>query len=116
MGNNLASKKDKLLESAQRFVLKGQIDKAIKEYQQIVALDPREIRFRQRLAELLVRDNRKEEAIAEYEGIGKHYAENSYFLKAIAVYKQIQRLDSSNATVSHTLAVLNQRQGLAGNA
>ncbi|UFS70826.1 tetratricopeptide repeat protein [Geomonas sp. RF6] len=112
----MASKKDKLLENAQRFVLKGQIDKAIKEYQQIVALDPREIRFRQRLAELLVRDNRKEEAIAEYEDIGKHYAENSYFLKAIAVYKQIQRLDSSNPAISHTLAILNQKQGLAGNA
>jgi len=112
----LASKKDKLLENAQRFVLKGQIDRAIKEYQQIVALDPREIRFRQRLAELLVRDNRKEEAIAEYEDIGKHFADNSYFLKAIAVYKQIQRLDSGNADVAYTLAVLNQRQGLTGNA
>ena len=89
MGHSLASKKDKFLESAQRFVLKGQLDKAIKDYQQVVALEPKEIRYQQRLAELLVRESRKEEAIAQYEGIGKHYAENSYFLKAIAVYKQI---------------------------
>jgi len=54
-GKSLASKKDKILESAQRFVLKGQIDKAIKDYQQVVVLDPKEIRHRQRLAELLVR-------------------------------------------------------------
>jgi len=112
----LASKKDKILENAQRFVLKGQLDKAIKEYQQVVALEPKEIRYRQRLAELLVRDNRKEEAIVQYEDIGKHYAENSYFLKAIAIYKQVQRLSPGNTNISLTIASLNHQQGLIGNA
>ena len=116
MGRSLASKKDKLLESSQRFLLKGQLDKAIKDYQQVVALDPKEVRYRQKLAELLVRDNRKEEAIVQYEDIGKHYADNSYFLKAIAVYKQIQRLSPDNTAVSLTLASLNHKQGLIGNA
>lgn len=115
-GVTLASKKEKFLESAQRFVLKGQLDRAIKDYQQVVALDPKEIRHRQRLAELLVRDNRKEEAIVQYEGIGKHYAENSYFLKAIAIYKQIQRLSPGNMSVALTIASLNHQQGLIGNA
>ena len=112
----MASKKDKFLESAQRFLLKGQLDRAIKDYQQVVALDPREVRYRQKLAELLVRDNRKEEAIAQYEDIGKHYAENSYYLKAIAVYKQIQRLSPDNIAISLTLGSLNHKQGLSGNA
>ncbi|WP_026840112.1 tetratricopeptide repeat protein [Citrifermentans bremense] len=112
----MATKKEKILESAQRFVLKGQIDKAIKDYQQVVALDPSDVRYRQRLAELLVRDRRKEEAIQEYEFIGKHYAENSYFLKAIAIYKQIQRLSPGNTAVALTVASLNHQQGLTGNA
>ncbi len=112
----MASKKEKLLDSAQRFVLKGQLDKAIKDYQQIVALDPKEIRYRQKLAELLVRDNRKQEAIGHYEGIGRHYADNSYFLKAIAVYKQIQRLSPDSIEIALTLASLNHKQGLTGNA
>ncbi|ACH38341.1 TPR domain protein [Citrifermentans bemidjiense Bem] len=112
----MATKKEKILESAQRFVLKGQIDKAIKDYQQVVALDPSDVRYRQRLAELLVRDRRKEEAIQEYEFIGKHYAENSYFLKAIAIYKQIQRLSPGNTAVALTVASLNHQQGLIGNA
>ena len=112
----MASKKDKLLDSAQRFVLKGQLDRAIKDYQQIVALEPKEIRYRQKLAELLVRDDRREEAIAQYEDIGRHYADNSYFLKAIAVYKQIQRLAPGNNAISLTLASLNHKQGLIGNA
>ena len=97
-------------------MLKGQLDKAIKDYQQVVVLDPKEVRHRQRLAELLVRDNRRSEAIVQYEDIGKHYADNSYFLKAIAVYKQIQRLIPEDTAISLTLASLNQRQGLTGNA
>ncbi|GAW65608.1 hypothetical protein GPEL0_01f0590 [Geoanaerobacter pelophilus] len=112
----MATKKEKILESAQRFVLKGQIDKAIKDYQQVVALDPSDVRYRQRLAELLVRDRRKEEAIQQYEVIGKHYADNSYFLKAIAIYKQIQRLSPGDTAVALTIASLNHQQGLVGNA
>ena len=112
----MASKKDKYLESAQRYIMKGQLDKAIKDYQQIVKLEPKDIRYRQKLAELLVRDNRKDEAIAQYEDIGRHYAENSYYLKAIAVYKQIQRLVPGNLEVAVTLAALSHKQGLTGNA
>ena len=112
----MASKKDKILESAQKFVLKGQIDKAIKDYQQVVAMEPNDIRFRQRLAELLVRDNRKEEAIQQYEDIGKHYADNCYYLKAIAIYKQIQRLNPGSIPTSLNIAWLNHQQGLIGNA
>jgi len=97
-------------------MLKGQLDKAIKEYQQVVALEPKENRYRQKLAELLVRDSRKDEAIAQYEDVGRHYAENSYFLKAIAVYKQIQRLSPKDTAISLTLASLNHQQGLIGNA
>lgn len=112
----MSSKKDKFLESAQRFILKGQIDRAIKDYEQVVALDPKEIRHRQRLAELLVRAGRKGEAAGEYDAIGKYYADNGYFLKAIAVYKQIQKLDPGNIKVTLTLASLNEKQGLIGNA
>lgn len=112
----MISKKEKFLESAQKFIAKGQLDRAIKDYEQVVILDPNDIRHRQRLAELLVRANRRQEAIGEYDAIGKYYADNSYYLKAIAVYKQIQKLDLANLNISLTLATLNQKQGLIGNA
>lgn len=112
----MASQREKLLESAQRFILKGQIDKAIKDYQQVVALDPKDTRHRQRLAELLVRTGRNDEAVSEYEAIGKFYADNGYYLKAIAVYKQIQKLTPENIHVTVTLGSLNGKQGLTGNA
>ncbi|KAF0218921.1 MAG: hypothetical protein FD174_2437 [Geobacteraceae bacterium] len=112
----MSSKKEKFLESAQKSIAKGQLDRAIKDYEQVVILEPNDIRHRQRLAELLVRVNRREEAISEYDVIGKYYADNAYYLKAIAVYKQIQKLDPADIGISRTLASLNEKQGLIGNA
>ena len=80
----MAAKKDKLLESAQKYLAKGQLDRAIGEYRQITELDPADTRNRQKLAELLVRANRKEEAIAEYEAISRQYSGSHFYMKAIA--------------------------------
>ncbi|WP_318258140.1 tetratricopeptide repeat protein [Geobacter anodireducens] len=93
----MSSKKDKHLDSAQKFLIKGQVDRAIREYEQAVTLDPKDVRVRQKYAELLVRTNRKGEALREFEVIGKFYADNGFFLKAIAVYKQIQKIDPANS-------------------
>ncbi len=112
----MITKKDKFIESAQKFIVKGQLDKALKDFEQAVALDPGDIKVRQRLAELLVRVNRQEEAIPEYETIAKYFADRSFFLKAIAVYKQVQKLDPNSIKTTLTLAELNVKQGLVGNA
>jgi tetratricopeptide (TPR) repeat protein len=111
----LKSRKDKILESAQKFIAKGQLDKAIKDYQEIVALD-RDIRHRQRLAELYVKANMKEEAVSEYAAIAKHYADDTHYVKAIAVYKQIQKLEPNNIKTNLMLGALNAKQGLVGNS
>lgn len=110
------TEKEKYLASAQKHVLKGNLERAIKDYEQLVALDPQDLRHRQRLAELLVRVNRKDEAIREFETIGRFYADNAYYLKSIAVYKQIQKLAPHDMAVSLLLAELNEKQGLKGNA
>lgn len=112
----MSTAKEKYLASAQKFIAKGQIDRAIKDYEQVVSLDPNDIRHRQRLAEMLVKINRKDDAVAEYKVIGKYYSDNTYFLKAIAVFKQIQKLIPDDIDITLTLATLNEKQGLTGNA
>ena len=112
----MSSKKDKLLDSAQKFLVKGQLDRALREYEQAVAIDPKDVRVRQKYAELLVRANRKDDALREFEVIGKYYSDNGFYLKAIAVYKQIQKITPSNLEISLTLGSLNEKQGLIGNA
>ena len=112
----MSSKKSKLIESAQKNLLKGLYDRAASEYRQIIQLDPADIRHRQKLAEILTKAEKKDEAISEYTSLAKHYVDSVHYLKAIAVYKQIQKLDPSNPDISLTLASLNEKQGLIGNA
>lgn len=112
----MSSQKDKYLASAQKYIQKGQFDRALRDYEQVVTADPKDVKHRQKLAELLVRCNRREDAIREYDTIARYYEENGFNLKSIAVYKQIQRLDPSNIEISLSLAALNEKQGMIGNA
>jgi tetratricopeptide (TPR) repeat protein len=112
----VSSKKDKLIEEAQKFIQRGQLDKAVKAYVQVLTLEPSAINLRQKLAELLVKAGQHDDARTEYETIGKHYASGGFYQKAIAVYKQVQKLFPGDITTTLTLAGLNEKHGLVGNA
>lgn len=108
--------KEKFLASAQKNLEKGQLAKAISDYQKVVDTDPRDVRHRQKLAELYSRARQTEQALGEYGAVAKYYSDNGFYLKAIAVFKQMQRLDPARPDLYSRLAELNQKQGLAGNA
>lgn len=112
----MSSNKDKLIEEAQKFIQRGQLDKAVKNYVQALSLEPSAINLRQKLAELLVKAGQPDGARTEYEVIGKHYASSGFYQKAIAVYKQVQKLFPGDIAITLTLAGLNERHGLVGNA
>jgi tetratricopeptide (TPR) repeat protein len=112
----IRSKKDKLVEEAQKFVMRGQFDKAANAYEQVLALEPSAINHRQKLVEMLIKAGRSDDARKEFETIGKHFANNGFYLKAIAVYKQLQKLFPNDITISLTLAGLNEKHGLTANA
>lgn len=112
----MSSKKDKLIEEAQRLILRGQLDKAIKAYEQILSIDASALNLRQKFADLLVKAGRFEDARVEYEKVGKQYSSNGFYLKAIAVYKQVQKLFPNDITITLVLAGLNEKHGLVGNA
>ena len=63
--------KDSLIADAQKLLQKGQTDKAITCYQEALKADPGDQRLRQRLAELLVKYRRFDEARKEFEQIGR---------------------------------------------
>ena len=110
------SKKDKLLSDAQKMLQKGQTDKAISCFQEVLSVDPSDLRVRQRLAELLAKARRADDARKELETIGRNLTANGFYLKAIAVYKQIEKLFPDDIGVALTLASLNEKHGLSANA
>ena len=112
----MATNQDKLLQWAPENLKKKQVAKAIKDYAKIVEIDPADVRSRQKLAELYVRTNQNTDAYEQYESIAKYFSSNGFYLKAIAIYKQMQRLDPSQVALFSRLAELNEKQGLLGNA
>ena len=112
----VSSKKDKLIEEAQKFALRGQFDKAAKAYEQILASEPAAINLRQKLAELLVKCGRNDDARKELATVGRHFSKDGFYLKAIAVYKQLQKLFPADISLSLTLAELNEKHGLIANS
>lgn len=108
--------KNRLIEEAQKLIMRGQFDKAAKVYQQVLSQEPSATNLRQKLAEILVKAGRNEDARIEFETIGKHFSNNGFYLKAIAVFKQLQKLFPADITLSITLAGLNEKHGLTANA
>jgi len=108
--------KAKLLKLAQKHLSKGNLDKAIVTFQDLVAIDPRDQRLLLRLAELQARAGRKKEAIQSYEKTAEGYIKHDFIPKAIAVYKTILRLDPELLAAYEKLAELYKSQGLEAEA
>lgn len=110
------AKKETLIADAQKFLQKGQSDKAIACFQEAVAADPGDQRVRQRLAELFIKNRRFDDARKEFETIGRNLSANGFYLKSIAVYKQIEKLFPDDIGIALILASLNEKHGLTANA
>jgi pilus assembly protein FimV len=102
----LATLRDKLLASAQRQVDKGNLVRAIRDYRKLLEAQPDDTRTRLRIGDLQARMGKKDEAIVTYEHVARDYAEQGFFLKAVAILKQILRLDPDRTDVQVRLAEL----------
>ena len=112
----MSSKIDKLREEAQKLAIKGPVEKAIKAYEQLVSMEPAALNHRQRLADLLIKAGRSDDARTELEVIGKNFSTNGFYLKAIAIYTKLQGLFPGDIPIALTLAGLNEKHGLTANA
>jgi tetratricopeptide (TPR) repeat protein len=108
--------KDKLLLSAQKYLEKGRITKAISCFEKVVKMDPKDSRCHLKVAELYAQAGDRNKAVEAYEEIAKFFLENNFSLKAIAVFKQILKLAPEKKELHRQLGQLNEQQGLIGNA
>src|ERR1019366_6004970 len=69
-----------------------------------------------KVGDLFTRLNRNEEAIPYFTKIAEHFARDGFFLRGIAIYKKINRLDPSRLDVYERLAELYAKQGLTTEA
>lgn len=107
--------KEKLIDKAQKLIQKGYLDKAIPEYRAAADADPKDISIRLRIGDLYVKLGKKPEAVKEYTEAARANAQRGFYLKAIAVYKQVLKLEENLDTHSK-LAELYLKQRLIADA
>src|SRR5678815_1742768 len=112
----MAFDKAKVLKAAEKSLSQGKINAAIKEYRQIVDNDADDLTTLNMLGDLYVRSGKKEEAVTCFERIAEHYSNQEFHLKAIAMYKKIERLRPRDQIIAFKLAELYATQGLVHDA
>lgn len=108
--------KNKIIEAATKYIQKGQFDKAIKEYRKVLTADPKDARIQQKLGELYARNGDSAQAIDCFQKVAEGYTADGFLLKAIAVYKQIIKINPDRIDINFILAQLHQQLGLLGDA
>jgi tetratricopeptide (TPR) repeat protein len=120
----VAIDREKIIANAQKLIDKKRFDKAVLEYQKIVAEDPSDARMLLKVGDLQSKAGTYPEAIATYERVGKLYESQGFALKAIAVFKQVRELIQKHAPqledkyvhVTPALAELYKQLGLISDA
>jgi pilus assembly protein FimV len=112
----LAANKRKILEAARKYAQKGAKDRALKEYEQLLRLDPKDAKLRLEIGDAHRRWGQVEEAIAAYTKVADQYTKEGFDARAVAVYKQIQNLAPESFDSFEPLAELYQRMGLTAEA
>lgn len=93
-------------EKAQKALSRGEWRKALECFQKHCALEPKDLRCRLKVAELLERLGQKEEAVQLYRKVAEVYALDGFLLQAISINKMILRIDPSSQDVHQRLAQL----------
>ena len=112
----MAFNKSKTMETARKYVDRGHTDRAIKEYLRVVNHDPNDVRVWLKVGDLYAKKGAKKDATETYLKVAQYYSEQGFYLKAVAVYKQILKLDSRLVEVNLKLADLYRQLGLLTDA
>ena len=114
------SEKSKILETAQQYTIRGQIQKAIEEWKKLLTDTPNDANIYNTIGDLSLKNqplnNARDGAISYYLKAGEIFESSGFALKAIAVYKKILKIDPSRKAIYVHLGDLNCERGLMGNA
>jgi len=85
--------KSTVLKKAQLYTAKGQIDKAIEEWQKLIQETPNDGNIFNTIGDLYLRKNDITSAVSTYLRAGDVFNAAGFSLKTIAVYKKILKID-----------------------
>lgn len=104
------------LRKAENLVSRGKLEAAVRQYQKVLRADAGDTSTLNRVGDLYVRLKRLDEATELFRRAGEHFSREGFYVKAIAIFKKIIRLDPTRIDVYEILADLYHRQGLINEA
>ena len=104
------------LQKAEKLVGKGKLEAALKIYEKVLQEEQNDSGTLNKAGDLYVRLNRIDKAIELFSRTAGFFIEEQFFVKAIAIYKKILRLDPNRSDIGRKLADTYVRQGLINDA
>jgi tetratricopeptide (TPR) repeat protein len=109
------SDKTAIIKEAQKYLARGQIDKAIAEWEKLVAEYPDGNAFNT-IGDLYLKGGNQESAINYFHKAADYFRTEGFSLKALALYKKVLNLNSSDAASLLAVGELNEEKGLVTDA
>jgi len=100
------------LRKAEKLLRQGKLDLAIAEYRAVIEDQPSDWNTANTLGDLYQRAGQLDKAIAQYNDIAAHLANEGFFPKAVALYRKILKIKPDEERAMWHLGNISARQGL----
>lgn len=100
------------LRKAEKLLRQGKLDLAVAEYRAVIEDQPSDWNTANTLGDLYFRAGQLDKAIAQYNDIAAHLANEGFFPKAVALYKKILKIKPDEERAMWHLGNISARQGL----
>jgi tetratricopeptide (TPR) repeat protein len=109
------SDKSAIIKEAQRFLARGQIDKAIAEWEKLAGEYPDGNTFNT-IGDLYLKKGNRADAIDSFHKAASFFRQEGFALKALALYKKILNINPGDSDALYSLGELNEAKGLTTDA
>lgn len=106
--------KTAIKKSAQKFLAKGQVDKAIAEWEKL--LDTADATTFNMVGDLYLKKGDDKKAIENFHKAARVFRDEGFSLKGLAIYKKILNVDPTEADALFALGELNEEKGIITDA
>ncbi|MFA4829703.1 MAG: tetratricopeptide repeat protein [Thermodesulfovibrionales bacterium] len=109
------SDKAAIIKEAQKYLARGQIDKAIAEWEKLAKETP-DANTYNTIGDLYFKKGDKAPAVDFFHKAARFFRDEGFSLKALALYKKVLNIDPSNTDAMNALGELSEEKGLATDA
>jgi tetratricopeptide (TPR) repeat protein len=107
--------KTAIIREAQKYLAKGQIDKAIAEWEKLIRESPDGNTYNM-VGDLFLKKGDKKSAAESFHKAANYFRREGFSLKALALYKKVLNVNTGDADALYALGELSEEKGLATDA